>query len=47
VATFAPVYDVTSRESFLNVQEWLKEIDIYSTNEDAIKLLVANKVDLV
>lgn len=39
------VYDVTSRESFENVQHWLKEIDIYSTNESCVKLLVANKID--
>lgn len=39
-------YDVTSRESFQNVVEWLKEIDIYSTRDDTVKLLVANKVDL-
>jgi hypothetical protein len=41
------VYDVTSRESFDNIKDWLKEIDIYSTNEDAVKMLIGNKVDLV
>ena len=30
------VYDMTTRASFENVTEWLKEIDIYSTNEDAV-----------
>lgn len=39
------VYDVTNRASFENVMEWLKEIDIYSTNDDAVKLLVGNKID--
>jgi len=38
-------YDITSRESFMNVKEWLKEIDVYSTNVDAVKLLVGNKID--
>lgn len=40
------VYDITCRSSFENTQNWLKEIDIYSTNPDVIKLLVANKTDL-
>ena len=39
------MYDITSRESFENIQHWLKEIDIYSTNEECVKLLVANKID--
>ncbi len=41
------VYDVTSRESFDNIKDWLKEIDIYSTNEEAVKMLIGNKTDLV
>jgi len=40
------VYDVTSRQSFENIQEWLKEVDIYSTRDDAVKLLCANKIDM-
>jgi len=39
------VYDVTSSESFQNIKDWLKEIDIYSTNDDAVKMLVGNKID--
>eukprot|EP00823_Brevimastigomonas_motovehiculus_P000465 TRINITY_DN10580_c0_g1_i1.p1 TRINITY_DN10580_c0_g1~~TRINITY_DN10580_c0_g1_i1.p1 ORF type:complete len:218 (+),score=25.62 TRINITY_DN10580_c0_g1_i1:36-689(+) len=39
------VYDVTDRESFENVRDWIKEIDLYSTNEDAVKLMVGNKID--
>lgn len=39
------VYDICSRDSFENLTHWLKEIDIYSTNEDAIKLLIGNKMD--
>ncbi len=39
------VYDITNRESFESIQHWLKEIDIYSTNEDAVKMLIGNKTD--
>ncbi|KAK4264744.1 hypothetical protein QN277_025877 [Acacia crassicarpa] len=40
------VYDVTRRETFTNLSEiWAKEIDLYSTNQDCIKMLVGNKVD--
>lgn len=42
------VYDVTRRETFTNLSEiWAKEIDLYSTNQDCIKMLVGNKVDKV
>jgi hypothetical protein len=44
----ATVYDVTRRDTFTNLSEiWAKEIDLYSTNQDCIKLLVGNKVDKV
>ncbi|XP_044470578.1 ras-related protein RABC1-like [Mangifera indica] len=40
------VYDVTRRETFTNLSEiWAKEIDLYSTNQECIKMLVGNKVD--
>jgi Ras-related protein Rab-18 len=39
------VYDVTRADTFKNVTEWLKEVDIYSTHENAVKMLVANKID--
>lgn len=43
-----PVYDVTRRETFTNLSEiWDKEIELYSTNPDCIKMLVGNKVDKV
>lgn len=42
------VYDVTRAESFENLERiWMKEVDIYSNIEDAVKMVVANKVDLV
>ncbi|RAL39873.1 unnamed protein product [Cuscuta campestris] len=40
------VYDVTRRDTFTNLSEiWAKEIDLYSTNQDCIRMLVGNKVD--
>lgn len=40
------VYDVTKRETFTNLSEiWAKEVDLYSTNQDCVKMLVGNKVD--
>ncbi|KAL3634794.1 Ras-related protein rabc1 [Castilleja foliolosa] len=40
------VYDVTRRDTFTNLRDiWAKEIDLYSTNQDCIKMLVGNKVD--
>lgn len=42
------VYDVTVPESFENLERiWMKEVDIYSNIEAAVKMVVANKVDLV
>lgn len=42
------VYDVTRRESFENLDQWLREVKMYSPNngEGVVKLLVGNKVDL-
>jgi len=42
------VYDVTRRDSFENLEQWLKEVKMYSPNngEGVVKLLVGNKVDL-
>jgi len=40
------VYDVTNKESFDHVEEWLAEVDRYA-NESTLKLLVGNKADLV
>ncbi|KAJ0970201.1 hypothetical protein J5N97_023078 [Dioscorea zingiberensis] len=40
------VYDVTRRETFTNLSdEWAKELELYSTNQDCVKVLVGNKVD--
>lgn len=42
------VYDVTRRDSFENLEQWLKEVKLYSPNngEGVVKLLVGNKIDL-
>ncbi|EMS50265.1 Ras-related protein RABC1 [Triticum urartu] len=46
LAVWDTVYDVTRRETFTNLSDiWAKEIDLYSTNQDCIKMLVGNKVD--
>ncbi|CAK82496.1 unnamed protein product (macronuclear) [Paramecium tetraurelia] len=39
------VYDVTRRESFENVREWIKECQVHGT-QDMVIVLVGNKVDL-
>ncbi|XP_074568099.1 ras-related protein RABC2a-like [Curcuma longa] len=40
------VYDVTKRETFTNIADvWIKEIELYATNHNCIKVLVGNKAD--
>lgn len=39
---------MTRRDTFENVERiWMKEVELYSNVEDAVKMVVANKVDLV
>jgi len=40
------VYDVTDRASFEHVEEWLQEVDIFTSKESVVKCLVGNKIDL-
>ena len=42
------VYDVTRMDSFENLEQWLKEVQLYSAGgaESVVKLLVGNKCDL-
>ncbi|KAK1392684.1 RAB GTPase-like [Heracleum sosnowskyi] len=41
------VYDVTKRETFTNLSDvWAKEVDLFSTNQNCVKMLVGNKVDI-
>lgn len=39
------VYDVTRKESFLNIQKWIAETNNYA-NDKMVKILVGNKNDL-
>ncbi|CAN6716151.1 unnamed protein product [Malus baccata var. baccata] len=40
------VYDVIRRDTFTNLSDvWAKEVELYSTNHDCVKMLVGNKVD--
>lgn len=42
------VYDVTRRDSFENLDQWLREVKLYTPNngEGVVKLLVGNKIDM-
>ena len=42
------VYDVTRRDSFENLEQWLREVQLYTPDngEGVVKLLVGNKIDL-
>lgn len=41
------VYDVTRRDTFQRLKDdWLNELDHYSTNADIVKMVVGNKIDL-
>ena len=40
------VYDITRRETFDALAEvWSKEVDMYSTVDDCVKIVIGNKVD--
>ena len=40
------MYDISNKESFNSVEEvWQKEVDMYSTIADAVKIVVGNKCD--
>jgi hypothetical protein len=39
---------VTRRETFESIEDiWMREVDMYSTVDNAVKMIVANKVDKV
>lgn len=40
------VYDVSCKESFDHLQEWMEEIDIHVVRQQLCILLVGNKIDL-
>lgn len=41
------MYDVTRRATFDNLEQWLKEVNMYTNKQGVVKLLIANKIDLV
>jgi len=41
------VYDVSSRDSFQKIENWLNELETYSTNHDMVTMLVGNKCDML
>ncbi len=44
----AAAYDVTRRETFDSITDiWMKEVDMYSTVNGAVKAVIGNKLDLV
>ncbi|XP_076018475.1 ras-related protein Rab-18-B [Genypterus blacodes] len=40
------VYDVTKRDTFTKLENWLNELETYSTRNDMVKMLVGNKIDM-
>ena len=41
------MYDVTKRDTFTKLENWLNELETYSTRNDIVKMLVGNKIDMV
>lgn len=41
------VYDVTRRDTFVKLDNWLNELETYTTRADLVKMLVGNKIDKV
>eukprot|EP01084_Bolivina_argentea_P280433 479597_1 len=41
------VYDITNRNTFLHVQDWLNELKSFSANDQIVIMIVGNKSDLV
>ncbi|KFW11991.1 Ras-related protein Rab-18-B, partial [Eurypyga helias] len=39
------VYDVTRKDTFVGLESWLSELEMYSTDGNAVKMLVGNKTD--
>lgn len=44
---FFTVYDVTRRDTFAKLDNWLNELETYCTRNDLVKMLVGNKIDKV
>lgn len=39
------VYDITDRRSFVDVQNWINDVEKYG-REDVVKILIGNKKDM-
>ncbi|KAI9598529.1 P-loop containing nucleoside triphosphate hydrolase protein [Syncephalis fuscata] len=39
------VYDVTNRDTFEELGNWLQELNVYASNGNIVKMIVGNKVD--
>lgn len=39
------VYDVTRRESLARLDSWFNELEVYSTRDNVVKMVVGNKID--
>ncbi|KAF9958315.1 Ras- protein Rab-18 [Mortierella alpina] len=39
------VYDVSSRDSFNDLQTWFNELDTYCSSKEVVRMIVGNKVD--
>uniref|UniRef100_A0A8C5GP34 small monomeric GTPase n=1 Tax=Gouania willdenowi TaxID=441366 RepID=A0A8C5GP34_GOUWI len=39
------VYDVTKRDTFTKLENWLNELETYTTRNEIVKMLVGNKID--
>ncbi|KAK2146722.1 hypothetical protein LSH36_586g01015, partial [Paralvinella palmiformis] len=39
------VYDVSSKQSFQKLDNWLGELETFATKHDIVKMLVGNKID--
>ena len=42
---FILVYDVTRRDTFVKLDNWLNELETYCTRNDIVNMLVGNKID--
>ncbi|KAB0384782.1 hypothetical protein FD755_006699 [Muntiacus reevesi] len=39
------IYDVTRRDTFVKLDNWLNELETYCTRNDIVNMLVGNKID--
>jgi GTPase SAR1 family protein len=44
---YSLVYDVTNRDTFDELNNWLQELNLYTNNGNIVKMIVGNKVDKV